>query len=70
MYPGETARRLNYEFHARLKKRLQENKQAIQYLTNRGLTLDVNSSCKCNFLFFEKDLLRRSVVQPLARAVV
>jgi hypothetical protein len=30
----------------------------------------VNSTCKCNFLFFEKDLLRRSIVQPLARAVV
>jgi hypothetical protein len=40
MYLGESARRLNYEFNAKLKKRLRDNKQAIQYLTNRGLTLD------------------------------
>ncbi|MGB7922000.1 MAG: hypothetical protein WCF57_02015 [Pyrinomonadaceae bacterium] len=40
MYPGESARRLNYEFNAKLKKRLRDNKQAIQYLINRGLTID------------------------------
>jgi hypothetical protein len=31
---------------------------------------DADSSCKCDFLFFEKDLLRRSIIQPFARAVV
>ena len=33
-------RRLNHEFNAKLKKRLRDNKRAIQYLTNRGLTLE------------------------------
>lgn len=33
-------RRLNLEFNAKLKKRLRDNKKAIQYLTNRGLTID------------------------------
>jgi hypothetical protein len=40
MYPGETAHRLNQEFHTRLKKRLRDNKKAIQFLTGRGLTLE------------------------------
>ncbi len=40
MYPGKSARRLNYEFNARLQKRLHDNKKAFQYLTNRGLTLE------------------------------
>jgi hypothetical protein len=40
MYPGESARRLNNEFNAKLRKRLHDNKRAIQYLTNRGLTID------------------------------
>jgi len=40
MYTGESARRLNYEFNAKLKKRLRDNKRAIQYLTNKGLTID------------------------------
>ena len=40
MYPGQVARRLNYEFNAKLKKRLRDNKRAIQYLTNKGLTID------------------------------
>lgn len=40
MYSGEKARRLNHEFNAKLKKRLRDNKKAIQYLTNRGLMLD------------------------------
>ncbi|HEY0321194.1 MAG TPA: hypothetical protein VGC66_09590 [Pyrinomonadaceae bacterium] len=40
MYRGESARRLNYEFNSKLKKRLQDNKKAIQYLANRGLTID------------------------------
>jgi hypothetical protein len=33
-------RPLNYEFNARLRRRLRDNKRAIQYLTYRGLTLD------------------------------
>jgi hypothetical protein len=33
-------RALNHEFNARLRKRLRDNKRAIQYLTNRGLTLE------------------------------
>lgn len=40
MYPGESARRLNNEFNAKLRKRLCDNKRAIQYLTNRGLSID------------------------------
>lgn len=37
---GRTERTLNLEFNARLRRRLRENKRAIQYLTHRGLTLD------------------------------
>src|SRR4028119_1938820 len=33
-------RALNHEFNAKLRKRLRDNKRAIQYLTNRGLTLE------------------------------
>lgn len=33
-------RALNHEFNARLKRRLRDNKRAVQYLTNRGLTLE------------------------------
>lgn len=33
-------RTLNHEFNARLRKRLRDNKRAIQYLTNRGLALE------------------------------
>jgi hypothetical protein len=33
-------RRLNPEFHARLKKLLRENKKAIQFLAGRGLTIE------------------------------
>lgn len=35
-----TERPLNYEFNARLRKRLRDNKRAVQYLAHRGLTLD------------------------------
>jgi hypothetical protein len=35
-----TERPLNFEFNARLRKRLRDNKRAVQYLTHRGLTLD------------------------------
>jgi len=37
---GGSRRALNHEFNARLRKRLRDNKRAIQYLTNRGLTLE------------------------------
>jgi hypothetical protein len=40
MHTGESARRLNYEFNAKLKKRLRDNKREIQYLTNKGLTIE------------------------------
>lgn len=40
MHPRETQRRLNDEFNSKLGKRLRDNKRAIQYLTNRGLTLE------------------------------
>jgi hypothetical protein len=40
VHPAESGRKLNLEFNARLRKRLRENKRAIQYLTNRGLTLE------------------------------
>jgi hypothetical protein len=33
-------RKLNLEFNARLRKRLMENKRAIQFLTSRGLSVD------------------------------
>src|SRR5215213_4184976 len=33
-------RLLNYEFNNKLKKRLRDNKKAIQFLANRGLTLE------------------------------
>lgn len=33
-------RLLNYEFNARLRKRLRDNKRAVQYLTHRGFTLE------------------------------
>lgn len=33
-------RSLNYEFNNKLKKRLRDNKKAIQYLTTRGLTIE------------------------------
>lgn len=33
-------RALNHEFNARVRKRLRDNKRAIQYLTNRGLTVE------------------------------
>lgn len=36
----DSRRTLNYEFNARLNKRLRDNKRAVQYLTNRGLTLE------------------------------
>jgi hypothetical protein len=39
-HPAESRRTLNLEFNAKLRKRLRENKRAIQYLTNRGLTLE------------------------------
>lgn len=39
-HPGRTERPLNFEFNARLRKRLRDNKRAIQYLTYRGLTLE------------------------------
>jgi hypothetical protein len=38
--PDGSRRALNHEFNARLRKRLRDNKRAIQYLTNRGLTLE------------------------------
>src|SRR3712207_3700837 len=37
---GGSRRALNHEFNAKLRKRLRDNKRAIQYLTNRGLTLE------------------------------
>ncbi len=37
---GRAERVLNFEFNARLRKRLRDNKRAIQYLAYRGLTLD------------------------------
>jgi hypothetical protein len=40
VHSAESGRKLNLEFNARLRKRLRENKRAIQYLTNRGLTLE------------------------------
>jgi hypothetical protein len=39
-HTGRTERYLNFEFNARLRRRLRDNKRAIQYLTYRGLTLD------------------------------
>lgn len=39
-HPRRTERPLNFEFNAKLRKRLRDNKRAIQYLTYRGLTLD------------------------------
>jgi hypothetical protein len=39
-HSGRAERPLNFEFNARLRRRLRDNKRAIQYLTHRGLTLD------------------------------
>jgi hypothetical protein len=36
----QSRRGLNLEFNARLRKRLRDHKRAMQYLTNRGLTLE------------------------------
>ena len=36
----DSRRTLNHEFNARLNKRLRDNKRAVRYLTNRGLTLE------------------------------
>jgi hypothetical protein len=40
VHPADSGRKLNLEYNARLRKRLRENKRAIQYLTDRGLTLE------------------------------